>query len=318
MEEIAEEQSYSKMEWFFYIIFIPLLFTLVLSAIIAQMFGYNVVGMLAKGLNQVPVVEKLIPDSAVPNSKKTTQTETTTAKQDTRADDLQKQIDLKNKEIDKLKQAQGTENNTQDQMQNQNQAQDPAAAQALKQKAEEERLKKTKQLAKIYTSMSAGKAAPILEKMPPAEAAILLQAMKAEDRSAIMAKMNPKIAADMTVLMKQMNQMQVLDAMPQATTTAGMAAQEEEKAKAQAAIQNQTKIVTNNASAEEVAASIATMPPASAAVLVENLFRTDEQKALAVMRSLDQQKRGDILSSITNDLKKGALAAKISQKLMAY
>ncbi|BAU27671.1 flagellar motility protein MotE (MotC chaperone) [Aneurinibacillus soli] len=301
MEEIAEEQSYSKMEWFFYIIFIPLLFTLVLSAIIAQMFGYNVVGMLAKGLNQVPVVEKLIPDSAAPNSKKTTQTETTPAKSDARVSDLQKQLDLKNKEIDKLKQKQQEEKKMQDQAQQATSAQ-TTAAQASQQKATEERLKEMKQLAKIYTAMSAGKAAPIFEKMPPEEAANLLQVMKPEDRSSIMAKMNPKKAADMTVLIQKMSLGQMPDATPEA----------------QAAIQNEIKIVKNNASAEEVAASIATMQPASAAVLVENLFRTDEQKALAVMRNMDQQKRGDILSSITNDLKKGALAAKISQKLMAY
>lgn len=302
MEEIAEEQSYSKMEWFFYIIFIPLLFTLVLSAIIAQMFGYNVVGMLAKGLNQVPVVEKLIPDSAVPNSKKTTQTETTATKTDARVSDLQKQIELKNKEIDALKQKQQEEKKMQEQAQQAAQVSQQATAQASQQNADQERLKEMKQLAKIYTAMSAGKAAPILEKMPPEEAASLLQVMKPEDRSSIMAKMNPKKAADVTVLMQKMSLGQMPDATPEA----------------QAAIQNQIKIAKNNASAEEMAASIATMQPASAAVLIENLFRTDEQKALAVMRSMDQQKRGDILSSMTNDLKKGALAAKISQKLMAY
>lgn len=296
MDEIAEEQSYSKLEWFFYIIFIPLLFTLVLSAIIAQMFGYNVVGMLAKGLNEIPVVEKVIPDSAAPNSKKTVQTGTISEKPDARVTDLQKQIELKNKEIDRLKEKAKEEKKKVDQQK------ETAATQAAKQKAEEERLKEVKQLAKMYTSMSAGKAAPILEKMPPEEASNLLQVMKSEERSAILAKMTPKTAADLTVLIQKIKLGQMPDAQPEA----------------QAAIQKQIQIMKSNASAEEVAASIGTMQPANAAVLVENLFRTDEQKALAVMRSMDQQKRGDILSSITNDLKKGALAAKISQKLMAY
>jgi flagellar motility protein MotE (MotC chaperone) len=293
MEEMAEERSYSKLEWFFYIIFIPLLFTLVLSAIIAQMFGYNVVGVLAKGLNTVPIVEKVIPDSAF-ESASDKKKEKDVDEKDIKISELEAKLDAKERELKKVQKAMEEEKRRAIQWQQQ-QAQANAAAAVEKQKADEEEQKQIKSIAKIYTSMSAGKAAPILEKMAPEEAVQLLQVMKPEERSAIIAKMDPKKAADLSLLLKDAAVAGELDM-----------------------LQQQIGQVKNNASVREVADSISSMAPASAADLIERLFKSDENRTVLILKQMNADQRGQILSKMAENKNQAALAARISQKLLAY
>jgi len=295
MEEMEEERSYNKLEWFFYIIFIPVLFTLVLSAIIAQMFGYNVVGVLAKELNNLPVVEKTIPDAAVTRSE-TAADGTKTDEKDIKISELEAKLAAKEREIEKIKKEAQQEQQKSKQLAQQAEVQQEAdkAAQA---QANEEKQKQIKNLAKIYTSMSAGKAAPILEKMAPEESASLLLVMKAEERSAIMAKMDPKKAADLSLLLKETSLHN--------TTDPG-------------ALQQRLMELKYNASVRELASSIASMQPASAADLIERMFKADEKKAVLVLSQVDAAQRGQVLSALAQDQSRAALAAKISQKLLTY
>ncbi|AMA72671.1 MULTISPECIES: magnesium transporter MgtE N-terminal domain-containing protein [Aneurinibacillus] len=295
MEEMAEERKYSKLEWFFYIIFIPLLFTLVLSAVIAQMFGYNVMGILAKELNKVPVLEKVIPDAAVDSSAPAEDGNKADEK-DSKISELEIKLEAKEREIADLKRKAELEKQKMDQVLQQAQKHQEATKAAEK-KATEEEQKKIKNLAKIYTSMSAGKAAPILEKMAPEEAAQLLLTMKAEERSAIMAKMDPKKAADLSLLLKE--------------------ASPEDLAEP-SAIQQQLLELKYNASVRELASSISSMQPASAADLVEKLFKADEKRAVLVLSQMNAEQRGQILSKLAENPNGAAVAAKISQKLLTY
>ncbi|ERI09211.1 MotE family protein [Aneurinibacillus aneurinilyticus] len=289
MEEIAEERSYSRLEWFFYIIFIPLLFTLVLSAIIAQMFGYNVVGILAKELNKVPVIEKLIPDAAVERSPSEKE-ETKTDKKDAKVTDLETRLAVKEREVNELKKKAERENQLQQQTQSQQ-----VATKATQEQIDIEKQKQIKNLAKVYTSMSAGKAAPIMEKMSPEEAGQLLLVMKPEERSAIMAKMDPKTAADLTLLLKETSLTDSNDP---------------------GALQQRLLDLKYNASIRELAASISSMQPTNAANLIEKLFASDERKAVLVLLQMEAGQRGQILSELAKDKNRATLAAKISQKLL--
>lgn len=287
MEEIAEERSYSRLEWFFYIIFIPLLFTLILSAIIAQMFGYNVVGVLAKELNKIPVIEKLIPDAAIdrPPSEKE---ETKTDKKDVTVADLKTQLAVKEREVNELKKKAKLEEQKAKQLQQ-------GDAKASQEQMNEEKQKQIKNLAKVYTTMSAGKAAPIMEKMSPEEAGQLLLVMKPEERSAIMAKMDPKTAADLTLLLKETSQAVSNDP---------------------GVLQQRLLELKYNASIRELAASISSMQPTNAANLIERLFTSDERKAVLVLSQMEAGQRGQILSKLAENKSRAALAAKISQKLL--
>ncbi|WP_052947544.1 MotE family protein [Aneurinibacillus tyrosinisolvens] len=203
MEEMGEEQSYSKLEWFFYIVFIPLLFTVVLAGIIAQMFGYNVVGVLAKGLNQIPVVEKVIPDSIAPAPPTATEGKKTSGTNDNTTGELRAQILSKDKEIAAIKEASNNDKQTIRQLEQQIASLKQASA-AGSEAAAADRKKQIQDVAKTYTSMSAGKAAPIIEKLTLQEASYVMLAMKPEERAAIFAKMDPQKAADLSILLKDM------------------------------------------------------------------------------------------------------------------
>ncbi|MBN6185828.1 MotE family protein [Aneurinibacillus sp. BA2021] len=296
MEELEEERSYSRLEWFFYIIFIPLLFTLALSAIIAQMFGYNVVGVLAKELNKIPYVEKIIPDAAVAPAKESAEEKPITKKEDEKISDLETRLATKEREVAELKKKAELDQQKMKQLEQQR-ADNQASASEEQKKTDEEKQKQIKSLAKIYTTMSAGKAAPILEKMAPEEAAQLLLVMKAEERSGIMAKMDPKKAADLSLLLKE--------------TSLGDSADP-------TVLQQRLLEVKYNTSVRELASSISSMQPANAADLVERLFKADEKKAVYVLSQMEASQRGQILSELAKDKTRAALAAKISQKLLAY
>ncbi|WP_027414598.1 magnesium transporter MgtE N-terminal domain-containing protein [Aneurinibacillus terranovensis] len=300
-ESTEEERSYSKLEWFFYIIFIPILFTLVLSGIIAQMFGYNVVGSLAKMLSSVPVIQKLIPDSAVSHPNSSSQKAPT--QQDEQAQKLKDELNAKNQEVQNLK---NQVNLDQKKMQqNQQQIADAkASAATAKQAIDADRQQQISGLAKIYTSMSASKAAPIMEKLTPQEAVLVLKSMKSVDASAILAKMDPQKAADLSALLKD-------------TTLT----KDADTAALQQRIQNLTgalsKAQKNSSTLPEMVNTFSTMDATSAAKILLSMDKTNENQALAILARMDVQKRSQILSSMTNDLGQIAMAAKISQKLLA-
>jgi flagellar motility protein MotE (MotC chaperone) len=293
MEELEEERSYNKLEWFFYIIFIPLLFTLVLSAIIAQMFGYNVVGVLAKELNKIPVIEKVIPDAAVDRPSSSTGN-SRSDKKDSQISDLEIKLAAKEREIADMKRKAQFDEQKMKQLSQQVQMQQETSKAAQNQ-MNADKQQQIKNLAKIYTSMSAGKAAPILAKMKPEDAAQLLLVMKPDERSAIMAKMDPGTAADLSLLLKD-------------TSASGT---NDPKT-----LQQRLLEVKYNASVRDLASSMASMQPVSAANLIEGIFKNDEKKAVLILSQMDVGARGQILAQLAGDPKRASLATKISQKLV--
>ena len=75
--------------------------------------------------------------------------------------------------------------------------------QLFEQKARGEHLQ---ELAKLYASMSASRAAGILEHLSLSETALILREMNADQKSRIMARMEPQYAANLTLVLKEMEQ----------------------------------------------------------------------------------------------------------------
>ena len=57
-----EKTSYGTFEKFFYLFFIPVIFTAILSFVLLSVFDYNVMNTALKLGNKIPFVEKIIPD----------------------------------------------------------------------------------------------------------------------------------------------------------------------------------------------------------------------------------------------------------------
>ncbi|PAF49265.1 hypothetical protein BKH41_03225 [Helicobacter sp. 12S02232-10] len=62
---------------------------------------------------------------------------------------------------------------------------------------------KNNKLAQTYAKMKDSKAAPIIENLPDMEAAAILFSLSAQDMGKILAKMNPKKAAELTEILKK-------------------------------------------------------------------------------------------------------------------
>lgn len=179
-----EERAYGKLEWFFYIIILPLLFTCLILGLVLQFMGYNVTGKLMSIARQTPVIGSMLPADEA------------TKKQQSELRKLQAQLDEANKSL-------ATTKTTNDLLQQDVNSRN-AELEKLKQKEEaDKKLQADKKAvddywkgkAKTYTEMSAKSAASILSKIPAQEARAILDVMQTDVRAAIMEKMDPKTAA---------------------------------------------------------------------------------------------------------------------------
>ncbi|ASS75647.1 hypothetical protein CIG75_12040 [Tumebacillus algifaecis] len=177
------EHRYSKMEWLFYIIILPLLFTALLSGIILQFLGFDVTGKIANAAREIPVVSSFLPEE----EETVTGQPSADAEKQKRIQELQDKVtalesekqqtesDLKKKdgEIARLKAKLAEFETKTDKTQK-----DPILAQA-----------------EVYADMKPSKAALVLSQLSVTEAKQLLSKMSSSAQAAILEQMEPAIAA---------------------------------------------------------------------------------------------------------------------------
>lgn len=196
MENVEQEQGYGRIEWFLYIVLLPLLFTVMLAGVLLTFLGYDVVSKVQTVGNQIPLVKNIVPDPKPSTSEGDTvdvqasvdQLETANRHKDAQITELQAELEAQKEEFVQLNaQYEALKTERQDQTQ-----------------SEEEHLKQIRQLSALYGSMSPSKAAPIIENLTLQEAVLVLSEMPLEQRGKILAKMDPKKAADSSILLKDM------------------------------------------------------------------------------------------------------------------
>ncbi|AIG27612.1 MotE family protein [Brevibacillus sp. 7WMA2] len=296
-EEIQEEREYNRLEWLLYIIVIPALFASLLAGILASLLGYDVVGSVKDWLNNIPYVEKLIPDDTptsqtVEGSKEDSKTEAKkaqvneeAAKSKQAADQLQKEVSQKDSTIASL----------------QKQIANLQKATEEKRIEEEERQKQFQDLAKIYSTMSAKNAAAIVSNLSKEEAVVVLSKMKTDQQAQLLAKMDPKKAADISILLKD-NQISKDDDI--------------------AALQQRVQILTKALSetresskidAEKLMKSFESMNAGDASKILISLYKINSERALSVLGQVSDNKRGEFLSEISKT--NPELAARLTNAL---
>jgi flagellar motility protein MotE (MotC chaperone) len=200
----AETHRYGKLEWLFYIVILPLLFTALLSGIILQFLGFDITGKITSAAKQLPGVNYFFPDdpktqvATADGSEPTASVQSLQDKlQSTESANKQLQDDLKkkNSEIDQLKKQIDTykKKASADASGSQSNGASPNAGAA----ASEESAKPdpVKQQAQVYAEMSAAKAAAILDQLSATEARRVLEKMTKDQQAAILEKMEPAKAA---------------------------------------------------------------------------------------------------------------------------
>ncbi|NGQ94010.1 hypothetical protein G3578_02340 [Brevibacillus sp. SYP-B805] len=295
MEEIQEERSYSKWEWFFYMILIPALFAALLGGVLLSLLGVNVIGGALRWANSIPYVEKIVPDTAVepqadPNSRES----------------LEKQLVTLQSELAKSKQTISTyeteaakKDATIQELQKK--TQDLQKMMENKRTTEEERQKQYQNLAKIYTTMSSKNAASIISNLSLEEAVTVMTKMKPEQQSEILSKMDPKKAADISILLKDtvVNENEDIAALQQ---------------REQALIKALSDTRQDSTSLNSLINTLSAMPAEDASTILMSLMTTNQKRAISIIAGMADDKRAQVMSAITK--KDGQLAAIITNELL--
>lgn len=306
--EELEKESGSAWEKFM-IIAIPVVFCLVLVAVLLIVlnvdFRKNAIEMASK----IPVVKEWIPDEALdPETLKERQAE--------------KQIESSQLVIDKLKTQLADAKAELEQVQEEKSKQD-TKVEKLEKEIEELQLtmnsqdssktadgtetidpyvKQVKELAKMYADMRPSKAAPILQNMTQEEQVQLLAEMKSDERMNILEKMTPQVAAEVTAALKN-------------TTTS--------ESRAIAALQskvnsNQAATTTTsnsrNLDKSELTQTFSTMSADQGAKLILETYKLSADQAITILKAVDDATRAKLLDSMSSA--DTVVTAKILSRLM--
>jgi flagellar motility protein MotE (MotC chaperone) len=295
MEEIQEERSYSKWEWFFYMILIPALFAALLGGVLLSLLGVNVIGGALSWANTIPYVEKIVPDTAVESQSDEDSKEY-----------LEKQLVTLQSELAKSKQTIAsfeTEAAKKDATISALQKQTQELQKMLEDKrtTDEERQKQYADLAKIYTTMPSKNAASIIANLTIEEAVTVLTKMKPEQRAEILSKMEPKKAADISILLKDT-----------------VVNKDDDIAALQQRVQALTKALSDtrqdSTSMESLINTFSQMPPDEASAIIGSLMTTNQNRAISILSGMASDKRAQIMTAITK--KDPQLAAIITNGLL--
>lgn len=195
MQMETEKQEYSKLQWFFFVIFIPVVFTLTLVFIILSVAGFDVLGKAKSTITNIPVVENLVnkekenpEESAIALKEQETQEENkklekTIEEQATMISALESDVGAKEKEVQKL---------TQEISSLEKQIEEIA-------KAEEE--SQSRDIGKLYDNMSSKKAAELIPNLTQDDALLILSSLDDKQVADILSKMSVEDAVKFTDLL---------------------------------------------------------------------------------------------------------------------
>ncbi|MFV9509857.1 MotE family protein [Tepidibacillus sp. LV47] len=198
MMKPTAERNYSKLEWFFYIVIIPILFITILSIILLWFLDFDVKGKILTYLNQIPVIEKIIPDSQVNPQLNGNNAPNQNAQWEQTIQELKTTIEQKNNQIKQLESNIKTKDTELAQLKQQ-------LNDVTKQIETNTTLKQEQvwaDLGKIYENMNPKNAANILSNLDEQEAANIINQMSVESKSSILEKMDPKKAASISTKLK--------------------------------------------------------------------------------------------------------------------
>lgn len=187
MIQLESQNSYSKRDWFIYFIFIPGVFTLLLSGLILQFLGYNVTGKMVNWLKQIPGINQTFSTSADKGGGETGKSDTVQQLQQ-KISDLNGQITALQKVRDDLLKSQAQKDAQIAQLQNQ--------IFTLQKQLDQQKASanKVNNQAAVYEQMSPAKAAALLQAMPISQAKTIFTRLPSDTQAAILEKMSPQLA----------------------------------------------------------------------------------------------------------------------------
>lgn len=288
MNLVNDEQSYSKLQWVFYIIIVPLFFITFLIVIILTFFGVNVIDPALAAGQKVPGLSAILPEPKEVVSEQSLgmveldlqDAEKRVSQSEVEISRLEVEITQKTKEIEQL-------------LEQLDQLKEESEEKKL---SDEERSIKLRDLAAIYGGMSTSRSAAILENLTLKEAAIIMNELNTTQQSAVMAKLEPPFAANLTVVIKEMNSAQdpeIAALQERVKLLMNMFDEDAESAQATVPLNN-------------MANTISQMPPAQAAAILVDMSQSDNEFQLGVklLANMADANRSGIMAMMDTDVAK--------------
>lgn len=286
-EELEEESGGGLSRFLFFMT--PILFTVVLLGVLLTLFNIDFRNTLIDLGNRIPVVKDLVPDPEAPEGEKKQVAEKKKKQQestDATVKELKQQLEKQQAELQAANQQASEQQELVKDLED-----ELAAVQQEKneqtQSAEAEAYQKeVKKLANLYAEMSPSKAAAIFDKLTTEETLQMLSVMSNESKVAILEKMDPQKAADISIKLKDVNASEDL---------------------AIAALQSRLKMEAADTAATttgtglddtELSQTFSSMGAADAAKLVLQTYKLSPEKALKIMKAVNGTTRSKILAEM--------------------
>ncbi|MFG6118255.1 MotE family protein [Thalassobacillus sp. B23F22_16] len=181
-----ESKQTNKVQWFFFVIFIPALFAIALTWIVMTIAGINVGDWASKHAADVPVISSVFPTD---DEKE----------QEELIGQLQHTLDEKEAKIQQLEQEKAGLNANIDELEHQ--VGDLEAKLTKAEDTDEEQEAQVKQISSSFREVDPEQAAAIIKNLDQPVAVTVLVNLSANERGAILGEMEPKDAAKLTSLL---------------------------------------------------------------------------------------------------------------------
>ncbi|WP_340003860.1 kinesin [Paenibacillus sp. FSL K6-0276] len=302
--ELENEGSAGKFERFLFLM-IPIIFTLVLLGVLLTLFNMDIRNNVFQIANKIPVLEKWVPDPPADPSDPKQQSKKQEASSETTIKELKTKLVQQEENLKKVtdeKTAQDTKVQALESQIEGMKTEAAATAEVSTDETEDPYQKQVADLAKLYAGMKASKAAPIMENLTTEEMVQIFSAMNKASKTAILEKMDPQKAADVTIKLKE------------TTSSSDMAiAALQSRLKKEAGTTQKTTTSTN-LDKEKLNQTFSSMTPANAASLLGEMYKISPDKVVTIMNTVSDSVRSSILGEMTkND---SAQTAKIVNRLM--
>ncbi|WP_374020844.1 primosomal protein [Paenibacillus thiaminolyticus] len=300
-ESVEKESGYSGFERFLFFA-TPILFTIILLAVLLTLFNANWRNQMIALAENIPIVNQWISsdkdkaEGKEPGKAKK-ENKNIQKEQEEQIAELKALLASKDADLRNLADARKT---LEEQVANLNkEIKDLRAERREEQVTEEQYAQQVKDLANLYAKMMPSKSAPILENLATEELVLVLDAMKQEDRAKILEKMNPKVAADASIQLKDVKPADNLE------VRALQARLKKNEA---------TKEAHNGLDRTQLSQTFSSMTPKSAASILLETAKISPEKALNVLNSVDDATRSRLLNAMTEEDKQAT--AKLVSKLL--
>ncbi|MGO4531387.1 MotE family protein [Paenibacillus sp. 2TAF8] len=300
-----EKESGSGWEKFL-MISIPIVFTVVLLGVLLTLFNVDVRNNALELAKKIPVVKNWVPDPVLdPEKEQLEKSEKQVESAEATIEKLKSQVTAKEAELKAAKDAASAETQKTAELQKKlddaNKAAETVAT--AQPESESDYQKQIKSLAKMYADMSPSKAAPILQNMTNEEMVLMLNAMQSTARTKVLEKMDPKTAADVSMLMK--------DAKPSGDLALDAL---QSRLKKETAAASTTTSNSKNLDKNQLSQTFASMSASSGAKLLLETYKISPDKTLTILNSVNDATRSQLLENMSKE--DSVATAKVLNRLM--